>query len=93
MFKTKVYFYRGKFSDFESLLSDEGYVAEYQEGSDGLCFDFNGIQAIWISQEASTSVKVHECLHAVLNICSDYDLNRNDDELLCYMLEYLFTSL
>lgn len=46
MFKTKVYFYKGKFSDFESLLSDEGYVVEYQEGSDGLCFDFDGIQAI-----------------------------------------------
>lgn len=95
MLKTKVYFYKGKFSDFQNLMESEGYSTESLEdsGIDGLCFDFGGIQAIWISQNASSEVKAHECLHAVLNICSNRGLDRNDDELLCYMLEHLFVSL
>lgn len=48
MLKTKVYFYKGKFSDFQNLMESEGYSTESLEdsGIDGLCFDFGGIQAI-----------------------------------------------
>lgn len=94
MFKSKIYYYKGKFSDFESLLGIEGYSIESNvENADGLCYDLEGVQAIWLAPEASISVKVHECLHAVLNICANYGFSRSDDELLCYMLEYLIKSL
>lgn len=94
MFKSKIYYYKGKFSDFEKLLNIEGYSIDPHVGdAEGLCFDFDGVQAIWISSEASIPVKVHECLHAVLNICTNYGFNKEDDELLCYMLEYLIKSL
>ena len=94
MFNSVVYFYRGELSDFHNLLLKKGFdISTEQESADGLCFDFGSIQAVWIETSASTAVKAHELLHVVLNICDNQGIDRNDDEVLCYMLEYLLKSL
>lgn len=95
MFNSQVLFYRGEFEDFKELLRKEGFGETLTEQflADGLTFDFDLTQAIWINSNASNSVKIHELLHAVLNICSVVGIDRNDDEVLCYMLEYLYKSI
>ena len=93
-FNSDVWFYRGKYEDFLELLEKEKKtVTGSYEDCDGLTFNFGSLQVIWVDQHASLAVKMHEYLHAILNICDEHGLDRNDDELLCYMLEFLVKSL
>ena len=94
IFNSVVWFYRGNLQDFHDLISKEGFeISTEQDNADGLSFDFDGDQLIWIETNAPRSVVVHECLHAVLNICDSRGIGRDNDEVLCYMLEYLIKSL
>ena len=94
IFNSKILFYRGEFNDFQNLVAKEGFDISFEEdNSDGLSFDFEGYQLIWVAQNAPKHVVIHECLHAVLNICTSRGIDRNDDEVLCYMLEYLVKNL
>jgi len=95
LFNSAVYFYRGTYNDFIKLAEENGFKTEWQnvEDADGLSFDFGSNQLIWVDTNASNAVKIHEFLHAVLNICSSRGIDREDDEVLCYMLEYLVKSL
>lgn len=94
IFNSRIIFYRGELTDFQKLLLNEGFdISTEQENADGLSFDFEGTQLIWVSQNAPKYVVIHECLHAVLNICASRGISRDDDEVLCYMLEYLVKNL
>ena len=96
VFNSVVYFYRGSYDDFIKVAKDNNFNIDFENTSstaDGLSFDFDGEQLIWIDTNAPNAVKIHELLHAVLNICDSRRINRKDDEVLCYMLEYLVKSL
>lgn len=95
IFNSVVYFYRGKLEDFRDLLLKEKLpeISLNQDNADGLSFDFGCYQAVWVDQNASAATKVHELLHAVLNICDNHGIDRDDDEVLCYLLEYLVKNL
>lgn len=96
VFNSVVYFYRGNYQDFIKITKENKFDIDFDNTSstaDGLSFDFEGVQLIWIDTNASQAVKVHEILHAVLNICSSRGIDREDDEVLCYLLEYLVKSL
>ena len=96
VFNSIVYFYRGNYDDFIKVTKDNNFNIDFENTSsaaDGLSFDFEGVQLIWVDTNASNAVKIHELLHAVLNICDSRGINRKDDEVLCYMLEYLVKSL
>lgn len=83
------------YNDFVKLAEKNGFKIDWQEVNniDGLSFDFDSTQLVWVDTNASNAVKIHELLHAVLNICSSRGIDREDDEVLCYMLEYLVKSL
>lgn len=95
LFNCIVYYYRGELTDFIDLFKKEGFDVSEEDtiGADGLAFNFSSTQAIWVETNAPKHVVAHECLHAVLNICDSRGIDRNDDEVLCYMLEYLMKNL
>lgn len=96
LFNSVVYFYRGDYDDFIKIAKDNNFTIDFENTSstaDGLSFNFEGEQLIWVNTNASSAVKIHELLHAVLNICDSRGIDRKDDEVLCYMLEYLVKSL
>lgn len=96
LFNSVVYFYRGDYDDFIKIAKDNNFTIDFENTSstaDGLSFNFDGEQLIWVHTNAPSAVKIHELLHAVLNICDSRGINRKDDEVLCYMLEYLVKSL
>lgn len=96
VFNSVVYFYRGDYQDFIKIAKENKFNIDFENTSstsDGLSVDFEGVQLIWVHPNASNAVKIHELLHAVLNICSSRGIDREDDEVLCYMLEYLVKSL
>ena len=94
IFNSDIWFYRGKYKDFLELLDKENKtISGDYEDCDGLTFNYGSLQVIWVDQQASLAIKMHEYLHAVLNICDEHGLDRNDDELLCYLLEFLVKSL
>lgn len=96
LFNSVVYFYRGEYDDFIKIAKDNNFIIDFENTSstaDGLSFNFDGEQLIWVHTNAPSAVKIHELLHAVLNICDSRGIDRKDDEVLCYMLEYLVKSL
>ena len=96
LFNSVVYFYRGDYDDFIKITKENKFNIDFDNTSstaDGISFDFEGVQLIWVDTNTSQAVKVHEILHAVLNICDSRGIDRKDDEVLCYMLEYLVKSL
>lgn len=96
LFNSVVYFYRGDYDDFIKIAKDNNFNIDFENTSssaDGLSFNFDGEQLIWVRTNAPSAVKIHELLHAVLNICDSRGIDRKDDEVLCYMLEYLVKSL
>ena len=75
------------------LNNDKELWIRERATANGLSFNFDGEQLIWVHTNAPSAVKIHELLHAVLNICDFRGIDRKDDEVLCYMLEYLVKSL
>ena len=60
---------------------------------DGLCWDYNHIQIIWLD-EFNVGTLVHELNHAILNHARYIGMENSEegDEYFCYMLQYLLNK-
>jgi len=57
----------------------------------GLSFDVDGDMYVWInSLDVNVYVIMHELLHTVYAICNKVGIDITDQEVICYLQEYLF---
>lgn len=95
VFKNYVYIILGDAYEISDYLSNvKGLnVTIDPNTTDGYCIYQDSMGAfIWFQSDVSIEVLVHELSHAVFDIMENLGIDVKDQEVFCYMLEYLISE-
>lgn len=59
----------------------------------GICFKLEGNIYIWLRDDAELGALVHECGHAAFSIMRMAGADISDEEVFCYLQQYLFENI
>lgn len=96
LYKSTILLFRGSIDDFIELTKQTEYcnrIIPPEPDDEAATWDFGCTQIIYLSEDTEQGTIVHECLHVVFNLCRYLGIDKNDEEALCYMLEYIVDSM
>lgn len=90
----------GEFSKFQdwackntSFPSDRVYTMRQSNGADATTYGRFGDAIIYSATPMERATLVHELLHFTLQLLRHRDVDESDDEVRCYLLEWLYKEV
>ena len=71
------------------------YCGDYSfdpNSTNAICLHSGTVSWIWLAQDVTFAILVHELSHAVFDLMNDLGLDKSDQEAFCYLLEYLINE-
>lgn len=93
IFNQKIKILIGCKTALETKLDKEDLVLENLDTADACCFSLDEIMYIWFETNPKISIVAHEAAHATFAIMSSYGLDIKDQEVFCYILEFLVDNI
>lgn len=93
IFNQKVEIFIGPLKNVQSLWDKEDYFLDIPDNADGACFGLNDCIGLWFEANPKISIIVHECCHVVYEVMRSRGLNMEDEEMFCYLQEYIVDNV
>ncbi len=93
IFNQKIKILCGTRNALEYKFSKDDIKLDNIDIADGGCFGLNEYIYIWFEKNPTIPIIVHESGHCVYAIMKTYGLNIEDEELFCYLQEFIIYNI
>jgi hypothetical protein len=83
----------GNNKNVKSWFEQRDIVLEDFDSADAACFGIDNLIYIWFEPNPTISVISHESAHAVFALMRSRGLDIKDEEVFCYLLEFIIDSI
>lgn len=93
IFNQKIVIITGNWRDVKSWFNRNNVSFECNSNADGACFGIDDKIYIWFEPNPTINIVVHEIAHSVFAIMESRGLDIEDEELFCYLQEFIIDNV
>ena len=83
----------GSRADIENWFENNEIFTQLSPHADAACLGFDGELYIWFNNKPQLSTVIHEVAHSVFNIIKTRGLDMEDEEVFCYLQEFIIEQI